>query len=457
VLALETDSAWAVILAVSAVTLVAAVVLHRLIARPGGLASAALLATPLVLPLAAAAAYERALLPELAVLRPAGEVMLERSRDLLHLFLLPDPTNHSVTPYALTGSAGPWLLLFGLAVSSFMLVRRLVGMALVARLLARCRPVGHDLAHVQVRLDALARSAGLVRRPLALVLPPGVHGAFAVGVRRPRVLLSRDLLALLEPDELDAVLAHELAHFEARDVQIMFVGGLLRDLVAWNPFAHSALRRLAASREVEADRRAADLTGRPLALASGLVKVCELVAGRPGAHQRAALALLRPGGRITRRVTGLLALADGRTESRPAVLPYALAALIVALLGMQAGAQLAGQRSAAFAIVWGTPDGADMWQPKDAARARGHAVTGARAKAEVDHRPRYPDFARGLAIRAEDVPHWIKRMSRWAKRAGARGLSPATVRWESRQNWEAITLAPRWGPLQLYRLELRAG
>ena len=97
VLALETDSAWAVILAVSAGTLVAAVVLHRLIARPGGLASAALLATPLVLPLAAAAAYERALLPELAVLRPAGEVMLERSRDLLHLFLLPDPTNHSVT------------------------------------------------------------------------------------------------------------------------------------------------------------------------------------------------------------------------------------------------------------------------------------------------------------------------------------------------------------------------
>lgn len=458
VVALEMDSAWVVILAVSGVTLAAALVLRRLIGRPGGLASALLLATPLALPLVAAAAYERALLPELAVLRPAGEAVLDRSHGLLHLFMLPDPASRSVTPYALSGQAGPWLLVVGLAVSSFMLLRRTVGMVLVAQLVRHCRPLEGEYGHVQQRLDALARSAGLARCPRALLLPPGVQGAFAVGVRRPRVLLSADLLATLEHDELEAVLAHELAHFEAHDVPVMFVGGLLRDVVAWNPFAHAALRQLAASREVEADRRAAALTGRPLALASGLVKVCELVAGRAGVRQRAALALLRPGGRVARRVTGLLAVADGRAAARPvATLPYAVAALAVALLGMQAGARLAAGSSSAFAIVWGAPDRSGVWQPKAGAKAEHHSGGGTparRARDEVDHRPRYPDFARGLAVRAEDVPRWIKRMTRWAKRAGANGLTPATLRWESRQNWEAVTLAPRWGPLQIYRLEL---
>ena len=37
ILALETDSAWVVVLAVSAVTLIAALILRRLIGRPGGL------------------------------------------------------------------------------------------------------------------------------------------------------------------------------------------------------------------------------------------------------------------------------------------------------------------------------------------------------------------------------------------------------------------------------------
>ncbi len=63
ILALETDSAWVIVVAVSLVTLPAAMLLRRLIARPGGAAAGVLLALPLFLPVVAALAFQRAVLP----------------------------------------------------------------------------------------------------------------------------------------------------------------------------------------------------------------------------------------------------------------------------------------------------------------------------------------------------------------------------------------------------------
>ena len=96
VLAIEGDSAWIVILAVSSVTLAAVLLLRRLIKRPGGLASGLLLSLPLVLPLIAALSFDQAVLPVVAVLSPVDSSLLQRSHELLHFLLLSDQGRHVV-------------------------------------------------------------------------------------------------------------------------------------------------------------------------------------------------------------------------------------------------------------------------------------------------------------------------------------------------------------------------
>ncbi|MGH2736318.1 MAG: M56 family metallopeptidase [Actinomycetota bacterium] len=358
-----------VVLAVSLVTLVAATILRRLIARPGGFSSGLLLSLPLLLPILAALVYQRAVLPEITVLQPAANAINARPDELLHLMFL-SPDGETWIPYAFSGSAGAWVFLIGASVSSFMLVRRAAGTLILRRLIRRCEPIsGSEGARITTLVAGLARGIGLRYRPEVLLLPEGVSGAFAVGGRRGRILVSRDLVGELEEDELAAVLAHEVAHLQARDVPVVFAAGVLRDFMAWNPFAHVALRRLLRDREYEADRRAAVLTGEPLALASGLLKVCELMRGQRNFTQRGALALIKPRSGVAKRVTHLLALADGRVSERPlSVGAYLAAACLVAVLGLQAGERLADHDSA-FAFVFGAPDSAEGdWAPHVAAK-----------------------------------------------------------------------------------------
>ena len=464
ILALETDSAWVVVLAVSVVTLPVALALRRLIARPGSAGAGVLLALPLLLPLVAALAYEHAVLPEVAVLKPVGTALVERPGRLLHVLLVSNGASNRVTPYAFSGSAGPWLLLIGLAASSVMLLRRFVGSVLVHRLLQRCRPLGASDREVQVRrwTSELAACASIRRSPEVRILPPGVHGAFVVGARRATVLLSEELLERLDERELEAVLAHEIAHLEARDVSIVFGAGLLRDMVAWNPVAHLAFRRLLTDRELEADRRAAAMTGRPLDLASGLVKMCELVRGGRRSPLRAGVAFLRPARQVSRRVARLLALADGSvgptTAGTAGRMPYVVAACLVVVLGLQAGARLS-EDSSALAIVVGTTHPLEgLWAPKhDRAKAlRGSAAADASRKAAdraaVPRAVRYPELLDGV-VKEKDLPKWMSALTKLSARLN---VSPTTLRWQAR----AVPIFDRpaaVGPITIFRMESQLG
>ena len=463
ILALETDSAWVVILAVSLVTVIASILMRRLVARPGGFFSGLLLLLPLILPIVAALAYEHAVLPEVSVLRQLDAAITDRSSSLFHLLMVGDSQTHTVAIYGMSGSVGPWLFVIGASVSSFMLLRRVIGTMMVSRLIRRCTPLRPDRPDIHHMTARLAREAGLNYEPDVLLLPRGVSGAFAVGMRRGKVLLSQDLIDILEEGELRAILAHEVAHLEARDVPVVFAGGLLRDLVAWNPFAHIALRRLAMDRELEADRRAAALTGDPLAVASGLVKLFELFSKRGGLGQRAALAFWRPGSNLSRRVTNLIAVADGRTEVASAgSMPFLLAGLLVAVLGLQVGQQIASDDAGALAIVWGSPSTAssEVWQaPKKISRHHvgspgPHAVGVKRTPGTFDgSRPiRYPELAGTVLVKEGDIDQWLRAVE---ARMAKGGVSAITLKWESRQDWQAVPIMSSidTGPLGFYRIK----
>lgn len=455
ILSLEIGSAWVVILAVSLITFIAAIAIRRLISRPGGFSSGLLLALPLLLPVLAAAVFQRAFLPEVAVLQPIGRALRDKPKELLHLLLVSDGS--VATPYAFTGHAGRWILLVGAGVTSFMLIRRLAGSLVMHRLLQRCRPLDPDCKAILYTVDALACSAGLKKTPETLMLPEGVSGAFATGVRHNRILISADLVEALDERELQAILAHEIAHLEARDVPVVFLAGLLRDVVAWNPIAHVAWRRLLIDRELEADRRAVLMTGEALSLASGLVKIYQLMKGQRNFTQKAALAFLRPGGRIKQRITHLLALADGRVSAGPVGRNvYLVAAFLVAILGLQVGARIAAEESA-YAIVLGGPDWTSdsVWHPAKEAEplpqlSRVREVPPRLRVGRLDRVLRSTELRANLTLKQRDVDRYFKRLYRMGRLLG---VPPATLQWNGRAGFGQATPLLERPSFSVYRLD----
>ena len=418
VIAIEGDSAWIVMLTVSFVTLIGVLIMRRLIDRPGRLASGLLLCLPLVLPLIAAVSFDHAAFPVIAVLQQVDESVLRETSGLLHVLWTRSPDGGFV-PYALSDAAGAWMLWIGVSVSSFMLIRRFAGALLVHRLIRRCRPLNTATeGHVKMTVDRLTSSIGLARAPQVLVMPEGISGAFAVGAKRSRILVSEDLITGLDPQELGAILAHEIAHIDAHDIGVTFTAGFLRDLVAWNPVAHIAFRKLMADRELEADRRAADMMGDPLAVASGLVKACELRRLVPRRRRKLALAFLGNGSRLKQRVGRLLALADGGTVGSAATnAPYVAAALLVAVLGLQTGARIASQPEGAYLIGWGASDHATegFWSP---AEVRAHERNRKAQKAVPPQLVDLPESFTGVRVKKKDIPEWWSEIKRFSRRAG---------------------------------------
>ncbi len=149
-------------------------------------------------------------------------------------------------------------------------------------------------------VDRLRQRAGLPM-PVVAVAPHEQPNAFATG-RSPSkavVAVTTGILRLMPQDELEAVIAHELAHIKNRDMLtstiaagiagvigylpwlVMFGGGS-RDDDGGHPLASLAMVILAPiaamliqfaisrQREFEADRVGAEILGRPLSLANAL-------------------------------------------------------------------------------------------------------------------------------------------------------------------------------------------
>ena len=144
---------------------------------------------------------------------------------------------------------------------------------------------------VHATVARLAALAG-VPKPRLYVLRDAYPRALSAG-RGPRgsaIVVSRGLLSVTSPAELEGVLAHELAHIRNRDVFIQTaasvlavglveasrVGGFLQRalLFAFGPTAASIVHLLLSpKREFEADRTAAAICGSPHGLADALIRL----------------------------------------------------------------------------------------------------------------------------------------------------------------------------------------
>jgi len=240
-------------------------------------------------------------------------------------------------------------------VSLAMLARRASRAARIRReVLADASPVEPRVAAAVLRL---ARAFGIAP-PRVLLVDRIVAGAAVLGVRDPLLLVDSTMLAELDDEELEGVLAHELAHVARRDNLVAWAVSMVRDVAFFVPGAGWAVRALHREREAAADLDAAELTGRPAALASGLLKVVAQVSGaRSVPHGCAALV---PTSSVVDRVELLLSeerptARDHRTELAlaAAVSLVAIAAAVV-VPSLLSGEH--GQRDALGVLFGAAPD-----------------------------------------------------------------------------------------------------
>ena len=128
-----------------------------------------------------------------------------------------------------------------------------------------------------------------------------------VGVFRPRLIVSAPLVSALSRDEIEAGIAHEIAHYSAWDNLKRLVIRLSPDLLGATAAARAMERQWAAAAEQAADSRAGgnDPTTR-YALASALVKVARLMPSSDTPRPLEPISTLVDGGDITARVERLL-------------------------------------------------------------------------------------------------------------------------------------------------------
>jgi heat shock protein HtpX len=146
-----------------------------------------------------------------------------------------------------------------------------------------------------------------------------------------RLFITRRLRELLTPEELQAVVGHELTHIANRDALVMTIAGtpgtLLLNIrggsidgvlfVLVGALSRLGTATLSRYRELAADAGSAAITGRPSALASALLKVSGSQSGIPEKDLRAAAAL---------NVFNLVAVASPKQRGKAKVGPIARAA-----------------------------------------------------------------------------------------------------------------------------------
>jgi heat shock protein HtpX len=149
-------------------------------------------------------------------------------------------------------------------------------------------------------VDRLRQRAGLPM-PQVAIAPHEQPNAFATG-RSPEhavVCVTQGLVQLVDRDEIEGVIAHEIGHIKNRDMLLQTLSatmaGAITNLARFGMYAPSEGRRgsplaplaallapiaamviqfaISRSREFKADATGAEISGRPLALASALGKL----------------------------------------------------------------------------------------------------------------------------------------------------------------------------------------
>lgn len=172
--------------------------------------------------------------------------------------------------------------------------------------------------------ERVARQLGL-RRLVHVVDAPFVDGPVVIGWLQPVILLPVAALSGLTPEQVRAILAHELAHVRRHDAFVNVAQTLAETLLFYHPAVWWMSSCIRTEREHCCDDVALAVSGDAYAYASALAELESWRAARP-----AVLAMAATDGSLLHRVARLLA---PPTRSPRAGITLTLALVLVLVVG----------------------------------------------------------------------------------------------------------------------------
>ena len=164
-------------------------------------------------------------------------------------------------------------ILFWLAGVAVMMLRTCAGIYLVIS--AKRRDIS-PLPGEWQRLLSEWFMAWRVERIMPVYLSARVQVPVIVGFLKQTLLLPASFLTTLSPEHVQAIIAHEVAHFIRRDALINFIQTFMEIVFFYNPGLWWISGRMREEREFCCDDYAIEKCGRPMALARALVNLQQL-------------------------------------------------------------------------------------------------------------------------------------------------------------------------------------
>ncbi len=217
----------------------------------------------------------------------------------------------------------PWVVAIWLAGTMVFWGRLMAGWVVAARW--RSTQVRPAPPQWQRALNDLKTRIG-ISRPVRLLVSALVQTPAVVGWVKPIVLLPVGALAGLPPEQIEALLIHELAHIRRHDYLVNILQSVAEALLFYHPAVWWISGHIRAERELCCDDIAVSITGDAFTYALALA---DLESSRPE-HLNTAMAA--SGGSLAHRIARLLG------QSRPASRTFPGTGIIVSALLLVAAA-----------------------------------------------------------------------------------------------------------------------
>lgn len=122
------------------------------------------------------------------------------------------------------------------------------------------------------KVDLYVQKIALKQRPEICIGNMAKAFAATFSVLNPVILLSQQTVEKLDQEELESVLVHELFHIQQNDLWLTIIAGLISDLLWFVPGVQRVFKTFLQATECWADFLTVNLTQKPGAMASALLK-----------------------------------------------------------------------------------------------------------------------------------------------------------------------------------------
>lgn len=252
-------------------------------------------------------------------------------------------------------AAFPWITSIWLLGVVILSIRFAGGFILVSRY--RRKEISSLPSYLEERFRRLMRRAGITRK-INLKLSGKVLVPTVIGVLRPMVLIPAGIISLMPLEQLDSILAHEIAHIRRYDFLINIFQSLMEALFFYHPVVWMLSESVRREREKCCDDFAVSVSGKTSVYARALTGLSEiqLRAASP------AVALTGNRNQIIHRVERLIKPKKMKTNASDKIVAGVLILGSAIILTLSTGASLSSMEYQQGASLQIEPAGTDTEQ-----------------------------------------------------------------------------------------------